>query len=207
MVFNRFRRFILLAASLALMLGSIPTSALAYATDAYSPPGTDLTQFVETVKNGQAGVAGVFVQGVMAQPVLPQPLDNSSYVSADENAVTQFGLASKYNNVGLLAHNTLAGENFFDLTLDQHIQLVYGTGRVETFIVTQILEYQALDPDNPYSDFKDLDTGVTLSAEQMFYKIYTGGHHLALQTCINRDGNDSWGRLFIIAKPIIPQAD
>jgi len=26
-----------------------------------------------------------------------------------------------------------------------------------------------------------------------------GGHHLTLQTCIQQDGEDSWGRLFIIA--------
>lgn len=76
-----------------------------------------------------------------------------------------------------------------------------------TFVVTHILERQALDSINPCSDLKALDSGEILSSGQMFTGVYTGEDHLTLQTCIARDGNDSWGRLFILAEPIITQAE
>ncbi|MCL4268439.1 MAG: hypothetical protein KJZ72_02790, partial [Anaerolineales bacterium] len=56
------------------------------------------------------------------------------------------------------------------------------------------------------SDFRDLETESILTAEQLFNQVYRGEFHLTLQTCIENEGNSSWGRLFIIAKPVIEKS-
>jgi hypothetical protein len=70
--------------------------------------------------------------------------------------------------------------------------------------VEDIQQYQALQPFSPYSNFRDLETQSILTAEQLFNKVYRGEFHLTLQTCIENEGNLSWGRLFIIARPFDP---
>ena len=111
-------------------------------------------------------------------------------------------MASQYGNVGLLAHNNLAGKFFSGLAVGQQVRLVYGDGKTETFVITEILRYQALQPTSPYSSFRNLDkTDDTLTAEQMFKRAYLGDRHMTFQTCIEAYGNPSWGRLFVIAVP------
>lgn len=113
-------------------------------------------------------------------------------------------MASAYGTVGLLAHNYLAGASFQSIERGDEIILIYGDGRTQTFLVEDIQRYQALQPFSPYSNFRDLDTDAVLTAEQLFNKVYRGDFHLTLQTCIEHEGNLSWGRLFIIAKPFNP---
>lgn len=161
-----------------------------------------LPAFSQTVQNGQKNtIRGIYVDEVLALPVVQQPQSNPGFVSSKDNIVTQFRMASKYGNIGLLAHNHLAGRFFSYLTIGQEIELVYGDGRVETFIVTEVLAYQALSPNSPYSSFKNLENGTTLNATQMFKRVYFGDRHVTLQTCIKANGQASWGRLFIIAYP------
>jgi hypothetical protein len=70
-----------------------------------------------------------------------------------------------------------------------------------------VLSYQALSPTSPYSNFVDLNTKKLLSAEQLFYNIYgRGGSTLVFQTCISTEQVPSWGRLFVLAKPIEPNS-
>ena len=80
--------------------------------------------------------------------------------------------------------------------------MVYGDGHVEYFVITEVLHYQALQPTSPYSSFRNLDKDETLSAENMFKRVYFGDRHLTFQTCIAQDGEASWGRLFVIATPV-----
>jgi hypothetical protein len=65
-----------------------------------------------------------------------------------------------------------------------------------------VLEYQALSPKSASSSFKNVVSGDTLTATQLFQRVYTGEPHLTLQTCIQVGSEDSWGRLFIIAEPL-----
>ncbi|NPV85736.1 MAG: hypothetical protein HPY45_06975 [Anaerolineae bacterium] len=159
--------------------------------------------FVESVKNGVSSqIVGVYVDGVLALRVVQQPPNDPGYVSIRDGEATQFRLAATIaNNIGLLAHNYLAGKQYFNIREGDLIQVVYGDGRVEEFEVTRILQYQALSPDSPTSDFVDLQNGATLSATNLFYEVYGGAYHLTLQTCIARDNDSEWGRLFIIAEP------
>lgn len=193
---------ILRASLLLLTLASLwlnPTSALALG-DALTQPS--LAEFTRSVQNGQKDVLrGVYVENVLALPIIQQPASNAGYVSNNDNEVTQFRMAANYGNIGLLAHNHLSGKSFSRLTLGQEVRLVYGDGRVETFVIVEVLEYQALQPTSPYSSFKNFKRDETLTAEQMFKRVYFGDRHITFQTCIEANGDLSWGRLFVIAVP------
>ncbi len=175
-----------------------PISALAMGGNALP----SFTEFSESVQNGDANtLRGVYVPDIFALPIVQQPSNNAGYVSYKDGELTQFGMASQFGNVGLLAHNHLSGRLFSDIAVGQEIRLVYGDGSVEYFVVTEVLRYQALQPTSPWSSFRDLDTDTKLSAEQMFKRVYFGERHVTFQTCIEQNGELSWGRLFIIAVP------
>lgn len=176
-----------------------PISVLAMGDTTTLP---SFSEFSQSVQNGDAtALRGVYVPNVMALPIVQQPYGNAGYVSNNDGEATQFRMASQYGNIGLLAHNHLSGESFFQLAVGQEIRLVYGDGRVEYFVVTEVLQYQALQPTSPYSSFRSLSSDETLSAEGMFKRVYFGDRHLTFQTCIAKDGELSWGRLFVIAVP------
>jgi hypothetical protein len=162
----------------------------------------NFAEFSKTVQNKQKDVlTGVYVPEVLALPIIQQPAGNAAYVSSLDGEITQFGMASQFGNVGLLAHNNLSGRLFSELAVGQEVRLVYGDGKVEYFVITQVLKYQALQPTSPYSSFRDLSNDKTFAAEQVFKKVYTGDRHVTFQTCIAGPGSLSWGRLFVIATP------
>jgi len=174
-----------------------PISALAMGNSTPS-----FTDFSNSVQNGQANVlTGVYVSNVMALPVVQQPYGSPGYVSNNDGEATQFRMASQFGNVGLLAHNHLSGSSFSQLAVGQEVRLVYGDGSVEYFVIAEVLQYQALQPNSPYSSFRNLDKDETLSAEEMFKRVYFGDHHVTFQTCIEAEGNLSWGRLFVVGIP------
>lgn len=191
---------------IALALLSILASTLAFPMQAYAleEPGSlpTLFTFIESVKDGNPNsLRGIYVQNVMAFAIVQQPMGNPGYVSGDANVLTQFSIATEVGNIGLLAHNHLAGADFSQIKAGDTIVLVYGDGSTLAFVVSDIQQFQALSPLSPYSDFRDLESEAVISAEQLFNQVYRGDFHLTLQTCIENEGNLSWGRLFIIAQP------
>ena len=177
-----------------------PSSAFALGNGASALP--NFPDFSKTVQNGESSVLrGVYVPDVLALPIVQQPTGNAGYVSTDDGKLTQFGMAAQFGNVGLLAHNHLSGKSFAQLAVGQEVRLVYGNGKVEYFVIKEVLQYQALQPTSPYSSFHNLNKDETLTAEQMFKRVYFGDRHVTFQTCIAKDGNSSWGRLFVIAQP------
>ncbi len=203
MTLNATARRISLNASLLLIiltclfLNPIPAFAL---EKGESLPG--FQEFSKAVQNNTAHVLrGVYVPNTLALPVTQQPAGNAAYVSPNDGELTQFGMAAQFGSVGLLAHNNLSGKDFSRLAVGQEVRLVYGDGRIEYFVIKQILQYQALEPTSPYSSFQDLNSHELLSAEQMFKRVYTGERHVTFQTCIAGPGSLSWGRLFVIATP------
>ena len=163
-----------------------------------------LDQFRLTLENGQPKLlVGIYVPGVMALSVSQQPAGQPGYVSSTPDTVTQFNLAAGFNTLGLLAHNSLAGKDFSKLAEQQEVILIYGDGSLKYYSVIETNRYQALNPYSPFSDFLNLDRpGKKLSATQLFKRIYGPGNRLVFQTCIEANGNPSWGRLFITAVPI-----
>ena len=161
-----------------------------------------LPDFYNPVQNGyHAVLRSVYVPDVLALPIVQQPADDPYYVSSHDGEATQFSIASQYGNIGLLAHNNLSGKSFSKLSVGQEVELVYEGGGVEDFVVTKVLRFQALQPQSQQSSFLDLDNSETLSASQMFNRVYAGSRHLTFQTCIKANGNASWGRLFVVATP------
>ena len=165
-------------------------------------PPSDFKDFIDQVENGNGNLlSGVYVPDVLALPIVQQPVGEDGYVSGRDDEATQFAMASQFGSIGLLAHNYLSGRFFAHLAAGQEVRLVYGGGKVEYFIITEVLQYQALDPYSEWSSFRNLDNRDVLSAEQMFTRAYAGDRHITFQTCIEANGNSSWGRLFVIATP------
>jgi hypothetical protein len=169
------------------------------------PALPSLNTFAKSMNIGWPGVvSGVYVRDEFALRVVQQPKENPAFVSSAADALTEFSLARQYKNIGLLAHNHLAGENFFLLKEGDQVKVIFGNGKIETFVVSKVLRYQALTPTSPYTDFVDLATGERMNVAKVFKTIYTGEHHLTFQTCIAKDNELSWGRLFVIAVPLPP---
>ena len=182
----------------AFFLSPDPTQAISNTKEDFPT----LADFSDSVHDGDENVIrGVYVANVLRLPVVQQPADRPYYVSNRNGEVTQFAMASRYGSIGLLAHNTLSGKSFSNLAIGQEVHLVYGDGRVEYFEIKQILHFQALQPESVSSSFRNLDRDEVLSAAEMFNRAYVGGNRLVFQTCIEGEGNVSWGRLFAVAVP------
>lgn len=147
-------------------------------------------------------------QEVLALKIIQQPEDNAALVSTLPGILTLFRMASSYLIVGLLAHNFLAGAQFFNLQLNQQIILVLGDGSLEYYKVSDIQSYQALSPTNPYLNFISPDGQKPLSSEEVYKQVYEKGNQLVFQNCIQKGNDDSWGRLFGLADKVdISQTD
>jgi len=192
-------RLLVLSLTLALLFfAGFPSLDVAAAPASEGVALPDLATFAISVLDGNPDILkGVYVEDVMAFPVIQQPF--AAFVSEQPGTVTQFGMASSYGVTGLLAHNFLSGALFFHLEPGQSVNLIYGDGDIDTYWVTDILRYQATSPNSIYSGFVDLRTGKGTDAEGMFRKVYMGKDQVTFQTCIAKDGVGSWGRLFIIA--------
>lgn len=181
----------------------------------FSPPGMLQTRLVRRARmvlpaavaeTAPDFVQSVYINNLLSLDVVQQPAGDTNYVSPNRGEATQFSTVTQYGNVGLLAHNYLSGREFSHLSIGQEVHLVYSSGRVEHFIVTEILRYQALEPKSPFSSFQNMDDkDDVISVGEMFDRAYQGDYHLTFQTCIARNGISSWGRLFVIAVPKVEQ--
>lgn len=189
-------RFLLVI--LVLLTGLLPKPASSWSGG--DVPSFD--DFVASVANGKsADWRGIYVPGVLAEEIVAQPANDPTFISSDPNTATVFRMASKHGSTGLLAHNTLAGQDFYLLEVGQMIYLINGNGKLQEFVITELLRYQALEPQSITSDFVDLQTGEKVSASVLFLRIFDRPGDLILQTCIYAGGDNSWGRLFVIAEP------
>lgn len=139
----------------------------------------------------------VYVPGVLELDVVQQPASNGLYVSEDPGAVTQFRLAQQRGSTGLLAHNYLAGQLFFELEDGDEVYVINGDGSYRKFVVYDIADFQALT----VYDYRDLETQAVLDQYQVVDRIYAAdGDRLVFQTCIEKNGALAWGRRFILAR-------
>lgn len=178
------------------------------------PPTRPSSAFVSSLVDGDSrSVRGVLAEDEFQLQVVQQPPGQAGYVDDAVGTVTQFAMAAQFGIVGLLAHDWLSGAYFEGLRPGKRVDLIYGDGHSVSYRVTRVFHYQATDPTSMTSSFIDLDTNASLSADQLFNRVYRGPEHVTLQTCITRDGNPSWGRLFVVAVPetpisvVIPGAD
>lgn len=163
-----------------------------------------LNHFIDPLIDGQSkSIRGVYVPGFMALPVVQQPGGNTGFVSQQDGTATQFQLAARYGVIGLLAHNYLSGQDFYRLVEGLKVLVVNGDGSLQNYRITQIVEYQKVTPGSNWSQYIDLDTGERLTTYQVFSQYYQGEHHLTFQTCLERDGVETWGLRFVVAEPIL----
>lgn len=162
----------------------------------------ELLEFSRRVVNGQPGaLCGLYVAGILALRVVQQPADDPGYISSEDGTATQFQKADLFDAVGLLAHNTLAGRDFFKLSAGQELILIYGDGRIKYFRVSELADYQRLTLADLRSDFLPLDSSPKQTADQVFARFYQQAHRLTLQTCLKRGDIADWGVHFVVADP------
>ena len=160
--------------------------------------------FVDSVINGNANqIVGVYVENRFSLRVVGQPANNPGWITGNPEETTDFEIVKKaVGNDGLIAHNYLAGNLYFDLRHGDIAQLIMGDGRVIDFEVVKIEEFQALVPNSAQSDFLSLDDGEHLSASELFYRVYGGSDTLTFQTCILNNNISTWGRIFIVGNDV-----
>jgi hypothetical protein len=146
-------------------------------------------------------VSGVYFGKNRFLRVVNQPTGKPGYVSSISNTATNFQLAARYGNIGLIAHNYLGGRLFNDLKIGDKIFIMDGFGRKKNYHVIEMLRYQAVNPRSTRSNFINLENKKLYTVTDVFKRVYTGKHHLVLQTCIKKGRNEEWGRIFIIARP------
>ncbi len=186
---------------------SPPTSESSTGADKRSPttPGLPtLVDFTASVRSHDAeAITGVYVPGVLALRVVPQPADRATYVSSQFGVATLFCGLGPCASIGLLAHNYLSGVLFPLLSPGQDVIIVRGNGSTKPYRVSSLRAFRALSPSSPYSSFEEQNTsGGTLSSGELFRQVYGVGNQVVFQTCIANEGNPSWGRLFVIADPV-----
>jgi hypothetical protein len=122
-------------------------------------------------------------------------------VTNNPGEVTRFPLTQ---SITFLAHNNLEGQHFGEIEIGDII--LYLDGDPETkgmYEVVEIVEAQASDPWSEYTNL--LIDGEWMTPAQAYDRVgYTDPEKLVLQTCIEKDGNWSWGRLFVIAVEVSP---
>ncbi len=164
-------------------------------------------EFSRAVEDGQTGVLrGLYVAGLMALRIVQQPKGEGGFISTEAGTATQFQNADAFQTVGLLAHNTLAGKDFFGLQPGQDLVLIYGDGRAEHFRVADRVDYQRLTRADLRSNFLELATGKAWTADEVFAHFYRQAHRLTLQTCLKRDEMADWGVHFVVAVPAPSQS-
>lgn len=165
----------------------------------------EFARFIGQVADGQAKVVrGVYVAGSLALHVVQQPAKDWTYVSEELGNATEFQNAADNGVIGLLAHNYLSGRLFYNLKSGDQIGVVYGDGSVKYYRISGSFQYQKLEPDDLSSKLVDLTTGITVTSGQVFGKFYSGGDHVTLQTCLERNGISTWGLYFVVAQPVNP---
>ncbi len=162
-----------------------------------------LEDFITSVIDGQAGtVRGLYIPGLIALRIVPQPDGQFDFISYEEDTATQFQSPTFFGVIGLLAHNFLSGRFFLQVLPGQVLTIIYGNGQMEDFQVAEIHDYERLTELDLHSNFQDVQNNQTLSADQVFQLYYQGAHHLTLQTCLEKGGDWNWGVRMITAFPV-----
>lgn len=165
----------------------------------------NFNQFVKNVTNKSSGnqLVGILAPNHFNLAITQQPAGRADFVSNEPEVVTEFSLSRQYGSIGLLAHNHLAGSHFSLMKENDLIVLITANKEYKLYKIEKIVTYQALSPNSPYSNFVDLNNPSTiLSAVDLFMEIYNHEDRLVIQTCIAKDNEPSWGRLFIQAYPV-----
>ena len=143
--------------------------------------------------------------------IVQQPKGDPLWISNNIDAFTQIEQPRKEFGTSVFAIHTYGSKNdLYDLKINDFI--VYKTISIDNncnvhanlvfYRVKDILRYQALSPRNPATPLIDLVTGKQYSVESIIDKVYGNNEYVILQTCIYKNGNTAWGRLFVVLEEI-----
>ncbi|HRI05370.1 MAG TPA: hypothetical protein PLV59_00225 [Candidatus Dojkabacteria bacterium] len=109
------------------------------------------------------------------------------------------------NCIALLAHNHLSiGHHLEREVMEQDSVFVANDfGQVLHFKVSNVLRYRAVPPISNFQKFVDLESGAVFDTITIFNYLYHNEldiPYLVMQTCIENDGDFSWGRQFVVAE-------
>lgn len=149
-------------------------------------------------------ITGLFIPGYGGFYVVQPPDGKDGSVSPVQGVLTQFKRPGSQGVIGLIAHNYSAGKWFTGFSPGDEFYVLYGDGRYDIYQFKESIQYRAINGKNVYSDFVDLSSGQRLNVDQVYNRVYSGKPHLTLQTCIQEDDDLTWGRMFIIAEPVVP---
>jgi hypothetical protein len=136
-----------------------------------------------------------------AVSIISQPEGNDRYVSSQRDELTLYEPALQNGVTGLLAHNYLAGAQFYELTVGQILWVFYTPHKAQAYEITTATSYQRLRQPESSDTYVRLDNQQELSTAAVFGEYYSGDHRLVLQTCLEKEGDRSWGLFFVVAKP------
>ena len=114
--------------------------------------------------------------------------------------VGQYAEAKGNGNIGLLAHNYLAGSSFAWINYGDEVQVTNSNGNIEYYVVNNILRFKASNPNDFTKPFIDEGSGQNYSARGLFNIAYKSGM-VTFQTCIAQGGSTTWGIIFVQAVP------
>lgn len=159
-----------------------------------------IKHLLENQLNGNAEqVVGTIVEGMFISPVMQQPESDPKWISNTENTLTSLQNARLTGDIGLAAHSHQAGAKFYDLELGQTVLIVMGDGAFLLYRVDSILQFQAVEPENPESAYIHPTTSEILTPTELEQYLYDGSGRLAFHTDISKEGIAHWGVLVIIA--------
>jgi hypothetical protein len=140
-------------------------------------------------------IVRVTVPGVLENQVVP-----SGNRAPEGELIGQYSVAAEHGSIGLLAHNYLEGAKFYDLTPGMRVYLETSTGQTIEYQVTNIMRFQASNPDDYSKPFFD-EAGNRLTAWELFQHAYLPGV-LTFQTCISGEGTTTWGVMIVQAERV-----
>jgi hypothetical protein len=182
-----------------------PTPELSSTPGLQEQSSLKLELFVKEIEDGTEFVRGVYIKNILALHIVQQPKHKNTDVTLIPGAVSQFRLAEEVGSIGLLGRSESVGKNFLKISKGEEVIVINGKGKTTTYKVSEILKFKAFEPDNPSSNFVQLDEdnkpikGTYINANNLFQKIYSArNNRLVLQTCFDRDE----GRIFFIAKKV-----
>ena len=186
---------------LAFLASSILTALPAYA-QAYALPDTGRETGFPTLETQPdlTNKKAKSVVSVSAGTLFTYPVSQSgNKAPSSAGAVGQYAYAAGKGSYGFIAHNYLAGASFYGLTAGTEIIVTFSDGTTQSFVVQTARRYQATDPNDYSKPFID-GKGKQMTTRQVFNQNYKSGQ-VTFQTCISKDGSNTWGLVFIIAVP------
>jgi hypothetical protein len=87
------------------------------------------------------------------------------------------------------------------LTIGQILWVFYTPHKTQAYEITTATSYQRLRQPESSDTYVRLDNQQELSTAAVFGEYYSGDHQLVLQTCLENEGDLSWGLYFVVAKP------